>query len=157
MLACEHEPHNTGVVDLLPSGRSGLILGLTLGSIAGDASAEEVVQTLPRFLLVPRAPLASFLSFKSPAGVLAVMGAIAGLPDTEGGRLDDGVLRGPSLGVFREAERRGVCSWELGTCTMVAVGCSLSRPSTASGSSRSSNDACPICPEIPVLAGPFAS
>ena len=86
------------------------MLGLTLGSIAGDACAEEVVQMLPRFLLVPRPPLASFLSFKRPAGVLAVMGPIAGLPDIDKGRLDDGVLRGPSLGVFREAERRGVCS-----------------------------------------------
>lgn len=97
-------------VNLLPSGRRGLILGLTLGSIAGDASAEEVVQTLPRFLLAPRPLLESFLSFKRPAGVLAVMGPIAGLPEIDGGRLDDGVLKGPSLGVFREAERRGVCS-----------------------------------------------
>ena len=134
-----------------------MILGLTLGSIAGDASAEEVVQTLPRFLLAPRPPLVSFLSFKRPAGVLADMGPIAGLPEIDGGRLEDGVLKGPSLGVFREAERRGVCSCELETCTIVAVGCSPSTPSTASGSSRSSNDACPIWPEIPVLAGPFAS
>ena len=157
LLACGYECHIAGIVNLLPSGRRGLMLGLTLGSIAGDACAEEVVQMLPRFLLVPRPPLASFLSFKRPAGVLAVMGPIAGLPDIDKGRLDDGVLRGPSLGVFREAERRGVCSWELETCTMVAVGCSLSTPSIASGSSRSSSDACPICPEIPVLAGPFAS
>ena len=105
-----HEFQGAEIVDLLPSGRSGLILGLTRGSMAGDASAEEVVQTLPRFLLAPRPLLTSFLSFKRPAGVLAVMGAIAGLPDIDKGRVDDGVLRGPSLGVFRDAERRGVCS-----------------------------------------------
>ena len=134
-----------------------MILGLTLGSIAGDASADEVVQMLPRFLLEPRPLLTSFLSFRRPAGVLAVMGESAGLPAIDRGRLDDGVLSGPSLGVLREAERRGVCSCESETCTMVAVGCSLSGPSAASGSSRSSSEACPICPDMPVLAGPFAS
>jgi hypothetical protein len=99
-----------GTVDLLPSGRSGLILGLTLGSKAGDTNAEDVVHTLPRFLLVPRAPVTFFLSFNRPAGVLAFMGESAGLPDIDRGRPDDGVLRGPSLGVLREADRRGVCS-----------------------------------------------
>lgn len=84
--------------DLLPSGRRGLILGLTLGRKAGDARAEDVVQTLPRFLLVPRAPFASFLSFKRPAGVLAVIGDIAGLPDTDRALPDEGVLRDPIWG-----------------------------------------------------------
>jgi hypothetical protein len=115
LLAYGHASHTAGTVDLLPSGKRGLILGLTLGSRAGEASADEVVQTLPRFLLVPRPLLTSFLSFRSPAGVLAVMGEIAGLPDIDRGRFDDGVLRGPSLGVLREADRRGVCSWELET------------------------------------------
>jgi len=110
LLACGHHCYMEGVVDLLPSGKRGLILGLTLGSRAGDARAEEVVQTLPRFLLVPRPLLTSFFSFKRPAGVLAFMGESAGLPDIDRGRLEDGVLKGPSLGVFREAVSRGVCS-----------------------------------------------
>lgn len=141
----------------MPSGSKGFMLGLTLGRKAGDARAEDVVQMLPRFLLVPRAPLASFLSFNRPAGVLAVIGDIAGLPETDRGLPDEGVLIGPSLGVLREALRRGVCSCELVDCMMDAPEGWLSWPSAASGSSRSSNDACPICPEIPVLPGPFAS
>lgn len=99
----------------MPSGSKGLILGLTLGRKAGDARAEDVVQMLPRFLLVPRAPFESFLSFKRPAGVLAVMGDMAGLPDTDIA-LPEGVLMGPNLGVLRDAARRGVCSCELVDC-----------------------------------------
>jgi hypothetical protein len=110
LLAIKYGLNLNGSFDLLPSGKRGLILGLTLGSKAGDANAEDVVHTLPRFLLVPRAPVALFLSFNRPAGVLAFMGESAGLPDIDRGRPDDGVLRGPSLGVLREAERRGVCS-----------------------------------------------
>jgi len=106
----------TEVCDSLPSGSRGLMLGLTLGRMAGEARAEEVVQTLPRFLLVPRAPLESFLSFRRPAGVLAVMGEIAGLPDIDRALPDDGVLIGPNLGVLRDAVRRGVCSCELVDC-----------------------------------------
>jgi len=95
------------------------MLGLTLGRKAGDARAEDVVQMLPRFLLVPRAPFGSFLSFKRPAGVLADIGDIAGLPDTDKGLPDDGVLSGPSLGVLRDAVRRGVCSCGLPVWMMV--------------------------------------
>ena len=107
--------------DLLPSGSRGLMLGLTLGRKAGDARAEDVVQTLPRFLLVPRAPLGSFLSFKRPAGVLAVMGDIAGLPEIDAGLPEEGVLRGTNLGVLRDAVRRGVCSCDL-------LGCIIDKP-----------------------------
>jgi hypothetical protein len=133
------------------------MLGLTLGRKAGDARAEDVVQMLPRFLLVPRAPFESFLSFKRPAGVLAVIGDIAGLPDIDRALLDEGVLIGPNLGVLRDAVRRGVCSCELVDCIVDMPDGWLSSPSAASGSSRSSNEAWPICPDIPVLPGPFAS
>lgn len=143
------------ISDLLPSGSSGFMLGLTFGRSAGETNAELVVLTLPRFLLVARLLLPSFFSFRRPAGVLAVIGdnACAGLLEADIGLLD-GVLNGPSLGVLRAGMSRGVGSCEFKTCECVAV-----EPwfSAASGSSRSSKEACPIWPDMPVLAGAFMS
>ena len=80
------------------------------GLIAGDAIAEPVALALPRFLLLLLPLDSDLLSFSRLPGVLAPIGdATEGLSSADGGRVDDGVLSGPSLGVLR-AEKRGVCS-----------------------------------------------
>lgn len=92
---------SSGVV--APSGSKGLMLGLILGRKAGLTKAEL---TLPRFL-PPRA--AGFSSgFLVPVAELGdAMALIDGLRVAEGKTDPDGVLRGPSFGVFR-AGIRGV-------------------------------------------------
>jgi len=98
--------------DLLPSGSNGLILGLILGLKAGDTIVEPLALMLPRFLLdLP--PLPSFLlSLRSAAGVLATMGEATteGLAKAESGLAVCGVSNGPSFGVLRAADIRGVVS-----------------------------------------------
>ena len=87
------------------------MLGLILGRSAGEAKLEPLPLTLPRFL-APFAALGSaFLSLSRLPGVVADIGdSIAdGLATAEGGRAEEGVLSGPSFGVFR-AVRRGVGS-----------------------------------------------
>lgn len=95
---------STVVVYLLPSGNSGLILGLIFGTSAGETSFEPLALMLPRFLF----PLPFLLRIAE--GVLAVIGEpMAGDCTADGGLADDGVLSGPSFGVLR-ADRRGVFS-----------------------------------------------
>lgn len=83
------------------------MLGLMRGTSAGDTRAELAALMLPRFLLPRPALLASFLSRRMAAGVLAVIGEPArlGLSSTELDRVDAGVLRASSFGVFRDEDR----------------------------------------------------
>jgi len=85
------------------------MLGLILGRRAGETRADPGPLILPLFLAF-RIPLASGLrSFNKEPGVVAVIGE----PTTEGLGMvplrDEGVLDGPSLGVFLEVAR-GVSS-----------------------------------------------
>ena len=104
-----------GYVNLLPSGKRGLILGLILGTNAGETSFELLALILPRFLpfLPPLLRIAD--------GVLAVIGEpAAGESSAEEGLADDGVLAGPNFGVLR-AERRGVSSSPSGSGIPVLI------------------------------------
>lgn len=83
------------------------MLGLIRGRSAGESMLPPLL-ILPRFLAL-RMLLDSFRSLSDPSGVDAVMGD----PTTDGlgatNLADEGVLRGPNLGVFR-ADRRAVPS-----------------------------------------------
>ena len=125
---------------LPPSGSRGLILGLIRGRRAGETRCAAPVLPLPRFLVLRATLLSAFLSRSRAPGVEAIMGDanIEGLAIAELGRADEGVLSGPSLGVFRAA-RRGVSSPET---VVLSCGSSGRRAGSsvaaAAGSSKSS-------------------
>ena len=137
---------------LLPSGNSGLILGLIFGTRAGDTSLELFALMLPRFLL-PLTPFESLLS-KIAEGVPTFIGdPSVGESIAEPGRAEVGVLSGPSLGVLR-AVSRGVLFSVTTEVTWVSMRDRDGRREAclvaASGNDKSSSpaSACDACAEL---------
>ena len=97
------------------------MLGLIFGTRAGETSFEPFALILPRFLLALPA-LPSLLSARMADGVLAVIGdsGMTGLSTADPRLIEAGVLRGPSLGVFR-AESRGAFSSVVGGAICVLI------------------------------------
>lgn len=123
------------------SGNSGFMLGEILGLSAGLTRAELV---LFRFLLI-RDPLASFflLLFSAKPGLVGDVSALSmGLGFPESAAPADGVLIGPSLGVFRAGMRGVLWSSSCRIAVSIRERDGLEDDEAASGRERSSSISC---------------